>query len=319
MHRTVIAAAAALLVLAAGCSADTGSSEGATTPSGTSAPSGSGTFPVTIDTALGEVTVEKQPQRIVSLSPSATESLFAIGAGPQVVAADEYSTYPPEAPKTDLSGFEPNVEAIAGYNPDLVVIASDSNGLSGSLKDLGIPVLLSEEPTTLEEGYDGIAALGQATGQVNGTAKVVAAMRDDIATAMAKAPNAPIRIYHELDNQYFSASSHSFIGSVYKDMGAVNIADEADTSNTGYPQLTEEAIIAADPQLIVITDQVDYTAEDVATRPGWAEVTAVKTGTIVTVDADIASRWGPRLPQMVSEIAEAMTKATNTTAPASAG
>lgn len=323
--RIAVFTVATALALTAGCAAQndaaqpeaTGSAEptgnATTTGNTTTTDAGSDKFPVTVDTPLGEVTIEERPQRIVSLSPSATEVLFAIGAGDQVVAADEYSTYPEEAPDTDLSGFEPNVEAIAGYQPDLVVIANDTGNLADSLTNLGIPVLLSEAPPTIEEGYDELAALGQATGNVDQTAQVISTMREDIATAMAKTPNAPIRIYHELDDQYHAASSYSFIGSIYKEMGATNIADPADTAQTGYPQLTEEAIITADPQLIVITDQVAYTAEDVAQRPGWSEISAVQEGNIATVDADIASRWGPRLPQLVDTIAEAMNKAVGDT------
>ena len=115
-----------------------------------------------------------------------------------------------------------------------------------------------------------------------------------------------MRVYHELDNTYFSVSSNSFIGAVYTAMGAVNIADEADTEGYGYPQLTEEYIIEADPELIVITDQVGYTVDDVAARPGWGEVSAVRNGNIVMVVADTASRWGPRLPQFINAVAEAL-------------
>lgn len=327
MRPVALAAAAALLLTTAGCSSQdgaapsTGSTTSAaamTTATTTASVTSDVTYPVTVDTPRGEVTLAKQPTRIVSLSPSATESLFAIGAGPQVVAADEYSTYPTNAPKTDLSGFEPNVEAIAGYKPDLVVMSNDTNGTADALTKLGVPVLLSPAPATLDQGYDEIAALGQATGHADETAQVVRTMRDDIATALAKAPNTPVRIYHELDSQYHSASSHSFLGSIYEKMGATNIADAADKDRTGYPQLTEEAVVKADPQLVVITDQVDYTADDVKKRPGWAGVAAVKNGDIVTVDADIASRWGPRLPQLVEKIAEAMTKAASSGSPAPA-
>ncbi|WP_109472921.1 ABC transporter substrate-binding protein [Ornithinimicrobium cavernae] len=266
-------------------------------------------FPVTLDTAAGEVTIDEQPQRIVSLSPSATETLFAIGAGEQVVAVDAYSTYPEEAPVTDLSGYDPNVEAIVGYEPDLVVVANDSNDLVASLDALDIPVLVNPAPADIEAGYDGMAALGIATGRVDETAGVVEDLRAQIDAAFQGAPQEEgLRVYHELDDSFYSASSHSFIGSVYERMGAVNIADEADADRAGYPQLTEEAIIEADPQLIVITDQVSYTAEDVAARPGWADVSAVREGNIVVVDADIASRWGPRLPQLVETVAGAMSQ-----------
>lgn len=264
------------------------------------------TFPVTVDAANGEVTIEKQPERIVSLSPSATEILFAIGAGDQVVAADEYSTYPEEAPDTKLSGYDPNVEAIAGHQPDLVVIANDSNGVVGALEKLDIPVIVSEAPATVEAGYDTVAGLGLATGHVDETAELVADMRADIEKALEGVSADGLRVYHELDEKLFAASSASFIGSVYDAFGATNVADAADKDKSGYPQMTEESVVEADPQLIVITDQVSYTADDVANRPGWENVSAVKNGNVITVDADISSRWGPRLPQLIGLLADAI-------------
>lgn len=269
-----------------------------------------GGFPVTVDADNGEVSIEERPERIVSLSPSATELLFAIGAGDQVVAADVFSTYPAEAPTTDLSGFDPNVEAIVAYEPDLVVIAGDSNDLVASLGELGIPVIANDAPSDVEGGYDIAAGLGLATGHVEETAALVAQMRVAMEEAFAAAPDdASLRVYHEVDEGLFAASSASFIGSIYEDMGVVNIADEADTEGTGYPQLTEESIVAADPQLIVITDLVNYTADDVAARPGWSQIEAVTAGNIVTVSSDVASRWGPRLPELVTTIAEALDQA----------
>ncbi|GAA5160282.1 ABC transporter substrate-binding protein [Ornithinimicrobium tianjinense] len=324
MHRPArtlaVAVTAVLTVALSACGGDgSGSTSGAdattanddaTTSSSPAPAAGEATFPVTVDAENGEVTIEQRPERIVSLSPSATEILFAIGAGDQVIAADQFSTYPEEAPATDLSGFDPNVEAVVGYEPDLVVVSNDANDLVASLGELDIPVLVQGAPMDVESGYDLVAGLGQATGHVDETAEVVATMRAEMEEAFAAAPDAEgIRVYHELDDTFFSAASSSFIGSIYKEMGAVNIADEADTEGTGYPQLTEEAVVEANPQLIVITDQVAYTAEDVAARPGWDEIDAVKNGNIVTVDADIASRWGPRLPQLVASIADALTKA----------
>ncbi len=161
-------------------------------------------------------------------------------------------------------------------------------------------------PTDIESGYDIIAELGLATGRIDETAAVVATMRDEMAAAFAAAPEVPVRIYHELDDTYFSASSFGFVGAVYAELGATNIADDADVDRTGFPQLTEEAVVEADPELIVITDLVGYTAADVAARPGWADISAVVNGAIITVDADIASRWGPRLPQFVTAITDAM-------------
>ena len=260
-------------------------------------------FPVTIESTGGTWTLESPPGRIVSLSPMATEILFAIGAGPQVVAVDNWSTHPPEAPTTDLSGYDPNVEAVTAFEPDLVVVVNDANNLVAGLTALDIPVLVSPSPATIEDGYGAVEALGLATGNSAEAAGVAEALRVAIAEALADAPDVAIRIYHELDQTYFSVSSHSFIGSVYTALGATNIADPADGDGYGYPQLTEEYIIEADPELIVITDLTAYTADDVAARPGWETISAVRDGNILMVDADSASRWGPRLPLFVATIA----------------
>jgi iron complex transport system substrate-binding protein len=263
-------------------------------------------YPITIESPAGVFTLESQPQRIVSLNPAATEILFAIGAGDQVVAVDEFSYYPPEAPVTDLSGFDPNVEAVIGYDPDLVVLANDANDLVASLTDLGVPVLISSAPMDIEGGYVAFTDLGIAVGRIDETAEVIATMRSEIEEALASAPSSTIRIYHEIDDTFFSASSNGFVGAVYAEMGTTNIADDADTDGFGFPQLTEEYIVEADPQLIVISDQAGYTPDDVAARPGWDRISAVQSGNIVTVDADIASRWGPRLPQFIAEVANAL-------------
>ena len=246
------------------------------------------------------------PERIVSLSPTVTEILFAIGAGEQVVAVDEFSYYPPEAPVTDLSGWDPNVEAVLSYEPDLVVIVYDANDLMAGLDAVGVPVVMSPAPADFESGYASIADLGEAVGRQDEAAALVESLRAEIDAALAAAPDVPLRVYHELDDQHYSPTSATFIGAVYDAMGVVNIADEADPDGYGYPQLTEEYIVEADPELIVITDLVGYTPEDVAARPGWGEVSAVRNGNIVMVNADIASRWGPRLPQFITAVAEAL-------------
>lgn len=306
--RLATAGTAALGLLLAGCSVE--QPDAASQPDTAGQPADPGTATRTEGTSSPE-----RPERIVSLSPSATEILFAIGAGDQVVAADEFSTYPPEAPATDLSGFDPNVEAVVGHEPDLVVVANDANDLVASLGELDIPVLVNAAPTDIESGYAGMADLGLAAGHVDETAAVIEEMRAAVAEALEGAPDTEVRVYHELDETLFAASSASFIGSVYTELGAVNIADEADADGTGYPQLTEEAIVEANPQLIVISDEAAYTAEDVAARPGWDEVDAVRNGNVVVVDADVSSRWGPRLPELVTTLADALADV-SATAPA---
>jgi len=309
MHRPTILTAiiVALALLGAACGDDdTAGESDATTTAPTDDGVVQGDFPVTIESAGGTWTLESAPQRIVSLSPMATEVLFAIGAGPQVVAVDAYSYFPEEAPVTDLSGFDPNVEAITALEPDLVVIVNDANELIAGLTALDIPVLVSAAPADIESGYASMAELGVASGRIDEAAAAVESLRAEIDAALTAAPQTTARIYHELGDSLFSASSFGFVGAVYAEMGATNIADAADADQSGFPQLTEEYIVEADPELIVITDQVGYTTDDVLGRPGWVEITAVTNGDVVVVNADIASRWGPHLPQFITAVADAL-------------
>jgi len=157
-------------------------------------------FPVTVQDSGGAVTIESRPERIVSLSSTATEMLFAIGAGDQVVAVDEYSTYPAEAPVTDLSGFSPNMEAIIGFEPDLVFLSYDPGDLQAGLAAVGIPSLRYTTALSLDDSYDQIEAIGAVTGHIGEAAEVVSAMQSDIdrIVAFATVPE-EISFYHEED------------------------------------------------------------------------------------------------------------------------
>jgi iron complex transport system substrate-binding protein len=255
------------------------------------------------------------PQRIVSLSPTATEDLFAIGAGPQVVAVDDQSTYPPSAPKTKLSGYTPNTEAIAGYRPDLVVISNDANGLVAALHKLHIPVLLQPAASNLAGAYAEIVQLGAATGHTAAAKRVVASMRSRIDGVVGSLPKAAkgLSVYHELEPDYYSVTSKTFIGQIYTLLGLHDIADAAPKAGSGYPQLSAEYIVSASPDLIVLADSVccGQTPGKVAKRPGWKHVSAVEHGDIVAVNDDIASRWGPRVVDFVRIVAAKLRAAAN--------
>ena len=265
-------------------------------------------FPVTIHEAGGAaVTISRQPHRIVSLSPTATEMLFAIGAGRQVIAVDDQSNYPASAPTTKLSGFQPNIEAIAGYAPDLVVAAEDTGSLVHGMQALSIPILLEPAATTLDDSYAQINQLGTATGHASSADALVAQMRSQVAqfvSSLAR-PSHRLRVYHELDNTYYSVTSATFIGQVYKIFGLTNIADAATAAAPDYPQLSAEFIVSSDPDLIVLADTrcCDQNLDTVAARPGWGVINAVRTRQVVGVDDDIASRWGPRVIDFMRAIA----------------
>ena len=247
--------------------------------------------------------------RIISLSPSITEDLFAIGAGKQVVAVDQDSNYPARAPQTDLSGYTPNVEAIAGYHPDLVLISYNQQGFAGQLRKLGIKVVMFPAAAELEDAYDEIYALGRFSGQEAGAASVVRWMERRMAQIVASVPplRRHLRVYHELDQTYYSATSKTFIGSIYKLFGFSNIADgPGESAHTQYPQLSAEYIVAANPQIVVLGDTkcCSQSAATVAARPGWGGIAAVKRHRVVGMSDDIASRWGPRIVEFAAAVAK---------------
>jgi len=312
LPRPLAAALAVLLALAlAGCGGDDDTASPLATSSAavetTAAPA---EFPVTVEADNGALTLDEEPDAIVSLSATATESLFAIGAGEQVIAVDDQSNHPADAPVTDLSGFEPNVEAIAGYEPDLVIAAYDPGGLVDGLERLDIPVLLQDAAPDLDAAYEQIETLGEATGNVEGAETIVESMRIEIEELADSVPDATgATVYHELGPDFFSATSETFVGSVYELFGLVNIADAAAGADAGgYPQLAGEYIVSESPDLIVLADTrcCDQTVATVSGRPGWDQVEAVQNGDIVEADDDIASRWGPRTVVFVEQIAEAL-------------
>jgi iron complex transport system substrate-binding protein len=269
-------------------------------------------FPVTITTVAGKVTVAKRPVRIVSLSPTATETLFAIGADPQVVAVDDQSDYPKSAPKTTLSGFTPNVEAIAAYRPDLVISSYNPRGFLESLNRLRIPVILHDAPKTFAGAYQQIRQLGLVTGRRAGATRVIGGMKTQIGRIVRASRDKASRlsVYHELTPDYYSASSKSFVGQVYAALGLTNIADQADTAGTGYPQLSAEYIVSSSPDVIVLADSIccGQKPSTVAARPGWDRISAVRTGSIVRVHDSIASRWGPRLVSFFRAMSSALAR-----------
>ncbi|HEX6219829.1 MAG TPA: ABC transporter substrate-binding protein [Acidimicrobiia bacterium] len=276
-----------------------------TTTEGTSAQ-----FPVTIQADNGSVTVEGMPEAIVSLSSTATEMLFAIGAGSQLVAVDDQSNYPAEAPMTDLSGFTPNVEAILSYEPDLVVIGYDPGELVASLEAADVPVINYSAAMTIDDVYHQIEALGAVTGHGEDATTVSESIADDLASIAEEAPDAEgVTYYHELDNTLFTATSTTFFGQIYGLFGIENIADAADEDGSafGYPQLSSEYVVAADPDIIFLADALyGESSETIAARPGWDVLSAVQTGNVVELDSDIASRWGPRIVDFAQSVSDAI-------------
>jgi iron complex transport system substrate-binding protein len=289
-------ALAILLLLAAlaGCGGDDDEAAGD--------PAADGGFPVTVD----GVTIAERPRRIVSLSPTSTEILFAIGAGGQVVAVDTNSDYPEEAPDGDLDAYEPNVEAIAAKAPDLLVVSDDIEGLEA----LGVPVIVHPAATVLEDAYDQIEALGLATGHADGADRLIGEMRrgvEEVADGVEPADRA-LTYYYELDDTYYSVTSDTFVGALLAELGLESIADRAPSDAGDYPQLSAEFIVDADPDLVLLADTVccGQDAASVAARPGWSRMRAVTGKGVVELDDDVASRWGPRVVDLLEQVAAAV-------------
>ncbi|RAO22317.1 hypothetical protein MED15_01825 [Micromonospora noduli] len=299
----LFAATLAVTALALGACADKADDQPST---GTAAAA----YPVTV----GALTLDKRPEKIVVLSPTATEMLFAIGAGPQVTAVDDQSNYPADVPKTDLSAFQPNAEAIAGKNPDLVVLSDDRNKIVEQLGKLKIPVYQTPAATTLDDSYRQITELGTLTGHADQATDVASRMKDDIAKLVKDLPQRAEKLtyFHELGPELYSATSKTFIGSLYSQAGLTNIADpaDADGKSFGYPQLSQEFIVKADPDFVFLADAkcCQQNADTVKARSGWAGLTAVKNNQVVALDDDVASRWGPRVVDLLRVIIDAVAK-----------
>lgn len=266
-----------------------------------------GEFPITVERSDGKpLTIEKRPERIISLSAGGTEMFFAVGAGDQLVAAERYSDYPPEADRLPkLDAFNPNAEAILSYNPDLVLVTSER--IVPTLDGLGVPVLYLKVPTSLEGVMEQARLFGRITGHPEEGERVAQEMQrrvQAVADRLKDVERGP-RVYHELDATFFTVSPNSFVGDVYTVLKAQNIAAGAPGE---YPQLSQEVIIQRDPEVIILPitkgASGQATAADVKARPGWETVSAVRNNRVHEVDADLVSRPGPRIVEGLELLAK---------------
>ena len=271
-------------------------------------------YPLTVKFGGYVTKIPKKPTKIISLSPSATEIFFALGAGSQILAVDSLSNFPTNAPISQISAFEPNVEAVIAKKPDLVLLSVESMKSSqtrDALMKFGIPVLMEMAPLTLKDVYAENTMLARVTDRQAAGLRLNASMAKSIKNIVAKADKSTkVRIFHELDDTYYSVTSNTFIGKVYKEFGAINIADAASgADSSGYPQLSAEYLVKSDPQVIFLADaQYGVTADSVSKRAGWSQISAVKNNKIVELPADIPSRWGPRLVNFYRLIGNSLAK-----------
>lgn len=320
MNKRIALTAIVLSLLASACSSGTATPATTEIVGTVAAPSGpaesgptttsaAGEFPVSIAHAAGVTEVSVRPDRIAALSGTHVEMFFAIGAGSQVIAGDLFSNYPPgEVDGLELiDSFNLNVEAVVELDPDLVVLSFDPGDVVAALDAVGIPTLLFGTATDLEDVYDQMLALGRASGHQTEAEDLVASMRDEIAAIVMSAGSATtgVSFYHESDPfSYYTPNSLSFIGRLYELLGMANIADAApDEFASGFPQLSAEFIVASNPDIVFLAGFGESLAT-LSGRDGWETMSAVASGTVVVLDYDTASRWGPRVVELLRAMAE---------------
>ncbi|NWJ98662.1 MAG: cobalamin-binding protein [Chloroflexi bacterium] len=305
---TVAASAATTAATTTAATTAKTSSAATTAPSGSKA--GATVYPLTVtDDAKRSVKFEKMPSKIASLSPGTTELLYALDLGDRVVGVDEYSDYPAEAKqKEKVGGYkETNIERVVSLSTDLVLAAGiTSKQLISSLEARGLTVLILN-PSNLAGVLANIKLLAQVT-NVPDKGNVVAAdfqkKLDDVA-AKIKGAKAQPRVFYELDPTLFTIAPGSFVDDMLQKAGGQNIVTDA---TNPYPQLNQEAVIAKDPEVILLGDDSagTDTPEKIMARPGWSNISAIKNKRVYVLEASLVSRPGPRAALGVENIAKTL-------------
>ncbi len=262
-----------------------------------------------VDDAGRAVEVTGVPERIISLAPSNTEILFALGLGDKVVGVTDFCDYPEEAQEIErVGGIEPNLEKIVDLEPDLVLYIGGAAQLekTQTMKDLGLTVLVLA-PLDIEGIFADIELVGRATGTEDETANLVSELRarmDEVLSRVAPVERHPL-VFYELDatdpTRPWTAGPGSFIDALITMAGGVNLGASAEME---WAQFSTEEIIAQDPEIIILGDaNYGVTVESVEERPGWGVMTAVKEGAIYPIDDTLVSRPGPRIVDGLEELA----------------
>ncbi len=269
--------------------------------------------PIALTDGLGrQVKLESPARRVVSLAPSNTEILFAIGAGPQVVGRDDLSDYPDEvAGIQSVGGSMGNfsTEAIVALKPDLVLAAEiNTPELVKTLEGLGLTVYYLSNPTTLDGMYANLETVAKLTGHVDETSTLIQSLKARVTavdTKLAGISEKPT-VFYELDatdaSKPYTAGPGTFIDLLIQRAGGTNVAS---TLKDQYPQVSLEELVVLDPDVIILSDSAyGETPDKVAARPGWGTLAAVKNGQVYPFDYHLLSVPGPRLVDGLEQLAK---------------
>lgn len=280
------------------------------TASATTPAAAATSYPLTLtDDSKRTVKIEKAPQKIISLAPSNTELLYALGLGERVVGVDDLSDYPEEAKKKEkIGGFsKTNLEKIVSLSPDLVLAAGiTSKELLTTLEQRNLTVVVFN-PSNVAGIADNLKLLGQITNVPDKAEAAITEFKKKIDEVTAKVKNAKAkpRVFYELDSSGFTVGNGSFINDILNLVGAQNIAAEG---TNPYPQLSQEVVISKDPQVILVGDDSggETTPEKIMARPGWSNISAVKEKRVFALTANWVNRPGPRTALGVEQVAKAL-------------
>ncbi|WP_042463879.1 ABC transporter substrate-binding protein [Neobacillus dielmonensis] len=298
----------------AGCGQQNQGDEKKETPGEKTTEQAQAAFPTTIKDALGNnITIEKKPEKIVSLMPSNTEITYALGLGDEIVGVSDFDNYPEEATKKEkMGGTEINLEKIIALKPNLVLAHASSahNSEAGlkQLQDAGIPVLIVNDAQNFDQVYDSILMVGKATGETLKAEELVKGMKEKLAEIKKKASEITEKkkVFVEVSPapEIYSPGKNTFMNEMLTAINAENVSGDLD----GWAKVDQEAVIKQNPDVIITTYgyYVDNSIEQVLSRAGWENVTAVKNKQVIDVDSDRVTRSGPRIIEGVEDLAKAI-------------
>ncbi len=269
------------------------------------------TYPLTIKDDTGaEVNIQSEPKRIISLIPSNTEILFALGLTGKVVAVTKYANYPKDVQdKVEYvfqDGLNPNMEQILNLQPDLIILGSLNKDLTNKVRELKIPIV-TYSPQSIDAVYQTINSLGVLTNTQENAKQIVKEMKNKekkISDQISKLkPEDKIRVWTEVSPDLWTPGKGTFLDEVITKAGGINIVNDQ-----GWKQYNEEKVIAANPQVILTTYSyyVPNPAEKILAREGWQNVDAIINKRVIDLNSDLVTRPGPRIIDGMEEIAKAL-------------
>lgn len=264
-------------------------------------PAASATFPIRVKDDLGRsVLLPKEPKRIVTLLPSHTETLFALGVGSRVIGVDDYSDYPSDVLRLPKVGgmYDPRVESVLGLSPDLV-LTSDTSPATTTLERAGLAVW-SGSPATLDDVYRVARICGDLAGRPEEAATLVRRIRDDVERETRRAAALPrVRVYYELDATPYAVGPDSFVGALLSRAGGDNVVPRGIGE---FPKVSPEVVATADPEVVLGVE-----LDALARRPGWDHTTAVRSRRVFSLTPEqraVVVRPGPRISEGVRVLSQ---------------